>query len=220
MAGGKGTRLKPLTNILPKPLIPIGNKTIVEEIMDRFVDVGCNHFYMSINYKAETIKHYFGQLQNENYKIKYLHEEKSLGTAGSLSLVRDKISSTFFVSNCDIIVDEDYSEILKYHKQNENELTIVSALKHFPIPYGIIETGNAGIMTRIKEKPEFTFQINTGVYILEPHLLDEVPNNKFFHITDLIEKVQNRGGRVGVFPVSEGSWTDIGQWDEYVDYIK
>lgn len=219
MAGGKGTRLKPLTNVIPKPLIPIGENTIIEEIMNRFVDVGCNDFSLSVNYKAETIKHYFEQLDNKDYQLSYFQEDKPLGTAGSLFLIKDKIKTTFFVSNCDIIIDEDYSEILKYHQENNNELTIVSALKHYPIPYGTIKTKDGGILTELVEKPELTFQINTGMYILESHLLNEIPENKFFHITHLIEQIQNRNGRVGVFPVSEGSWKDIGEWNEYLRLI-
>ena len=194
MAGGKGTRLKPLTNVIPKPLIPIGEKTMLEEIMYRFVNVGCNDFYLSVNYKAEIIKHYFDQLSNPNYKINYFQENKPLGTAGSLYLIRDKIKTTFFVTNCDIIIDEDYSEILNYHNENKNELTIVSALKHYPIPYGTIETGSNGMLKELKEKPELTFQINSGMYILESHLLNEIPENEFFHITHLIEKIIQRNG--------------------------
>ena len=218
MAGGKGTRLQPLTNVIPKPLIPIGNKTTVEHIMDRFVEVGCSNFFMSVNYKAETIKHYFSQLKNQSYSIQYFEEDKPLGTAGSLFLLKGKINITFFVSNCDIIIDTDYADILHYHKQNKNELTIVSALKHYPIPYGTIETGENGLLTKLKEKPELTFQINSGMYILEPHLLDEIPENEFFHITHLIENIQNRNGRVGVFPVSESSWKDIGDIDLFKKY--
>lgn len=216
MAGGKGTRLKPLTNVIPKPLIPIGDNTIIEEIMNRFVDVGCNDFYLSVNYKAETIKHYFHQLNNDKYKIGYFQEDKPLGTAGSLYLIKDKINTTFFVSNCDIIINEDYAEILKYHQENKNELTIVSALKHYPIPYGTIETQTGGVLKKLTEKPELTFQINSGMYILEPHLLNEIPKNKFYHITHLIEDLQKRNGKIGVFPISEGSWKDIGEWDTYL----
>lgn len=220
MAGGRGSRLKPLTNILPKPLIPLGKKTIIEEIMDRFVEVGCDTFHLSVNYKAETIKHYFEQLNNTEYHLNYFQEEKPLGTAGSLHLIRDKIKTSFFVSNCDIIIDEDYSEILNYHRHNNNELTIVSALKHFPIPYGIIETISGGVLDKLKEKPELTFQINSGFYIMEPNLLIEIPQNEFFHITHLIENIQKRKGKIGVFPVSEGSWKDIGAWDEYLSTAK
>lgn len=212
LAGGVGTRLKPLTNVLPKPLIPIGNKTILEEIFDRFSVYGCNDFYVSVNYKADLIKYYIGQ-QNIPFKINYFSEEKPLGTAGSLFLLRGGIDKTFFVSNCDIIIEQDYSEILNYHLGNHNEITVVAALKHYRIPYGTIETGDNGILKVLNEKPELTLKINSGMYILEPHLLDEIPDNQFFHITDLIEKIIIRKGKVGVFPVSENSWKDIGEWE-------
>lgn len=215
MAGGKGSRLKPITNILPKPLIPVGDKTILEHILDRFVAVNCHHFLMTVNYKAEMIRHYFLTLNNAEYKIEYYQEEAFLGTAGSLFLLKGKIASTFFVSNCDIIIDCDYSDIYKYHKENRNEITIVGVLKHYPIPYGVLETGDGGLLQRIQEKPEFNFKINSGMYILEPHLLDEIPGNQHLHITELIDNVRSRGGRVGVFPVNEGAWMDIGEWSEY-----
>jgi NDP-sugar pyrophosphorylase family protein len=220
MAGGKGTRLKPLTNVIPKPLIPIGDKTIVEKIMDRFMSVGCRDFYFSVNYKAETIRHYFDTIEHKDYEITYFKEDKPLGTAGSLYLIRDKIETTFFVSNCDIIIDEDYSEILKYHRENKNELTIVAALKHYSIPYGTIKTGDNGLLIELIEKPELTFQINSGMYIMEPHLLSEIPENVFFHITHLIENIKKRNGKIGVFPVSEGSWKDIGERDMYLSFLK
>ncbi|MBI4646586.1 MAG: nucleotidyltransferase family protein [Bacteroidia bacterium] len=220
MAGGKGNRLKPITNILPKPLIPIGEKTIMENIMDRFVNAGCNNFFISLNYKAEMIKHYFDNLKNPDYNIFFFQETKPLGTVGSLFMLKDKIKQTFFVSNCDIIINEDYSEIIKYHKNNKNELTIVAALKHYSIPYGTITTGNNGVLLELIEKPELTFQINSGMYILESHLLNEIPENEFFHITHLIEKILQRKAKVGVFPVSEGSWKDVGGWDEYLKQAK
>ncbi len=216
MAGGKGTRLKPITNVLPKPLIPIGKKPIIEHIIDRFTEVGCAEFYFSVNFKSELIEYYFNSFEHPNYTIKYLKEKEFLGTAGSLNLLNGKINSTFFVSNCDIIIDQDYSEIYNYHKNNKNELTLVAALKHYNIPYGTVETGFNGELQKMVEKPEITYKINAGLYILEPHLLDEIPANKFFHITDLIDKIKSRQGRVGVFPVSEKSWKDIGEWDEYL----
>lgn len=220
MAGGIGTRLKPLTNVIPKPLIPINDKTIIEEIMDRFVEYGCHQFFLSVNYKADLIKYYFDNLNNSEYNIDYFQETKPLGTAGSLSLLKEKIKTTFFVSNCDILIDEDYSEILKYHQKNKNEITIVSTLKQYSIPYGTIETSKGGILTKLEEKPDLSFQINSGMYILEPHLLDEIPENEFLHITTLIENVQKKCGKVGVFPVSEGSWMDIGNWEDYRKILK
>lgn len=219
MAGGKGTRLRPLTNVLPKPLIPIGEQTMMEDIMDRFVECGCHDFYVSVNYKADTIRRYFDNLGKPQYHVEYFQEDKPLGTAGSLHLLKDRINSTFFVSNCDIIIDEDYGDILRYHRENRNEITVVAAIKNIGIPYGTLETKEEGLLSDIKEKPEYTFKINTGMYILEPHLIGEIPENEFYHITFLIENLINHGRRVGVYPINEGSWTDIGNWDEYLKYI-
>jgi len=217
MAGGFGTRLKPLTNVLPKPLIPIGEKTIIEHIFQRFSKHGCNTFHISVNYKAELIEYYL-KSQNLPYSLSYFKEDKPMGTAGSLSLLKDIIKETFFVSNCDIIIEQDYSEILDYHKSSKNDITIVAALKHYPIPYGTIQSADNGQLVSLHEKPELTFKINSGMYILEPHLLNQIPENHFFHITHLIEKIQQNGGNVGVFPVSEKSWKDIGEWDEYLKH--
>lgn len=219
MAGGKGTRLAPLTNVYPKPLIPIGEKTIVETIMDKFVDHGCHDFYMSVNYKADTIKNYFDFINNPDYNIHYFQEDKPLGTAGSLRLLKDKINSTYFVSNCDILIEEDYSEILDYHRNNNNELTVVAAVKTFSIPYGTITTGENGILESIEEKPTLSFKINTGLYILEPSLIDEIPD-EFYHITHLMEKLKSEGRRVGVYPISQNDWKDMGEWNEYLKMIK
>lgn len=218
MAGGFGTRLKPLTNVLPKPLIPIGDKTMIEEIMDRFNVHGCSNFYVSVNYKAEFIEYYLNE-QNLPYAVNYFKEEKPMGTGGSLSLLKGKINQTFFVSNCDILIDQDYSEVLKYHRENKNEITVIAAMKTYPIAYGTIETGENGKLINMVEKPELTFKINSGMYILEPHLLDEIPTDTFFHITELIENVGKRGGSVGVFPISEKSWSDVGNWSEYLKII-
>lgn len=220
MAGGKGTRLRPLTNVLPKPLIPIGEQTMMEDIMDRFVECGCHDFYISVNYKAEIIKRYLNNLNKPQYNISYFQEDKPLGTAGSLHLLKDQIKDTFFVSNCDIIIDEDYGEILKYHRENHNEITVVAAIKNLAIPYGTLETKEEGLLSDIKEKPEYTFKINTGMYILEPHLINEIPEDEFYHITFLIEKLMKEGRRVGVYPINEGSWVDVGNWDEYMKFVK
>lgn len=219
MAGGQGTRLRPLTNVLPKPLIPIGEQTMLEDIMDRFHECGCKDYYISVNYKADFIRHYLDNFGRSNYHIEYFQEDKPLGTAGSLSLLKDRISTTFFVSNCDSIIDEDYSQILDYHRRNHNEITVVSAMKSFYIPYGTLETGENGRVESLHEKPELTFKINTGMYILEPHLLGEIPSDRIYHITFLIEKLVDEGRKVGVFPITEGSWLDIGNWDEYMKYI-
>ena len=220
MAGGKGTRLKPITNIIPKPLIPLGEKAMIELIIDRFYKYGAKKFLISINYKGEAIRRFFDDMPDKPYSIDCFEEGKALGTAGSMYLLKDKISQTFFVSNCDILIDQDYNDVLNYHRENNNELTIVAAIKKYNIPYGTLQTTQNGLLEEIKEKPELVYQINSGVYILEPHLLNDIPENEFYNITDLIEKIMERKGRVGVWPVSEKSWLDIGDWNEYLESMK
>ena len=209
MAGGAGTRLKPLTNVLPKPLIPIGERTIIETIMDRFGEYGCNEFHISINHQADMIKYYLREQAKKSYQMSFFEENQPLGTAGSLHLLKSKIRSPFFVSNCDILIDMDYADIYDYHRENGNDLTIVSAIKNFPIIYGTLETGPNGQLEKIMEKPEFTIQINTGMYLLDPKVIEFIPENQFFHITDLINYLIANHGRVGVFPVNSGSWMNM-----------
>lgn len=215
MAGGQGTRLKPITNVIPKPLVPIGERPIMQVIMDDFKALGSKRFFATVNYKSEMIISYFKNPEVGEYYIEYVHEDKPLGTAGSLSLLKGKINETFFVSNCDILLDQDFYEIYEYHKQNKNELTVVSALYNLSIPYGTLEVGEEGILKNLTEKPDLAFNVNTGVYIIEPHLLNEIPEDTFFHITHLMENIIERKGKVGVFPISMGSWHDIGDWKEY-----
>lgn len=220
MAGGFGSRLKPLTNIIPKPLVPIGDKPIVQIIIDGFNKLGVKEFHMSVNYKHEMIRYFFDHVPDKNYKLNYFMEDKPLGTAGSLYLLKNILKSTFFVSNCDILIDQDYRDIYNYHREQNNEITLVGSLKHYKIPYGTLEMGEGGKLISMKEKPEITYVINSGMYVLEPSVMKDIPDNTFFHITELIEKVKARGGKVGVFPVSEKSWFDIGEWNEYQQTLK
>lgn len=213
MAGGKGTRLYPYTRILPKPLIPIGEVSIVERIINNFLEFGCSSFFLTVNYKKNMIKAYFEELDNA-YNITYVEEEKFLGTGGSLYLLKDEIKDTFFVSNCDILVDANYSDILKYHKENKNKITMVTSLKNYVIPYGVINLNSEGLIKTITEKPEYNYQVNTGLYILEPETLEQIPENTFFHITDLINKYIEQGERVGVYPITENAWLDMGEIKE------
>jgi dTDP-glucose pyrophosphorylase len=219
MAGGTGSRLRPLTNVLPKPLLPIGDRTIIETIMDQFEAVGCDTFSLALNYKANLLRYYFTDGDGKGRKVHFFEENKPLGTAGSLSLIKPHLQDTFFVSNCDIIVDQSIPEILDYHRENMNVLTVVAALKHLTIPYGTLETRNDGLLKSLNEKPELVFKVNTGVYILEPQVLESIPNDTFFNMTDLIELLIENGKRVGVFPVAEGSWTDVGNWTDYEQAI-
>lgn len=214
MAGGRGTRLDLVTRILPKPLVPIGDKTIIDIIIDKFVEHGVTEFFMSIHHKAKLIKAYFEE-KNNPYNIQYIEEQKPLGTAGSLRFLRNKIKDTVLVSNCDIIVDCNYSEVYDFHKKSGNDLTIIGSFRHFTIPYGICKTSSGGALKEIIEKPEYDFLVNTGMVLVGKKALRLIPANKEFHITDLIAKIKRHKGKVGVFPVNEKSWIDIGQWEEY-----
>ncbi|EQB87117.1 dTDP-glucose pyrophosphorylase [Clostridium punense] len=219
MAGGRGTRLYPYTKILPKPLIPIGETPIMERIINRFVEYGCNDFYATVNYKKNMIKSYFNDLEKP-YNLHFVEEDKPLGTGGSLHILKGVINKTFFISNCDIIVDANYSDILKYHKSKKNKVTMVTSLKHFVIPYGVIHIDDNEIVNKIEEKPEFTYLVNTGMYVVEPEALEDIPENQYFDFPTLYEYYIEIGEKVGVYPISEGSWMDMGQIDEMQDMVK
>jgi dTDP-glucose pyrophosphorylase len=214
MAGGQGTRLDPFTRIIPKPLIPIGDKTILEIIIDRFLEYQINQFYLSVNYKANIIKSYFEELKPE-YKLEFINETKPLGTVGSLKSLEGKITGDIILTNCDILIEAMYNDLYSHHKKEKNQISIVASIKNFKIPYGICEISNGGCLVGIKEKPEFNFLVNTGMYIINSELLEFIPYNELFHVTDLIEKVKNLGLKVGIYPISENSWIDVGEIDEY-----
>ena len=213
MAGGKGTRLTPYTQILPKPLIPIGEKTITEHIMDHFEQFGCKEFTMIVNYKKELIKAFFGDEEFHN-KISFVEEEVFQGTAGGLRLIKGKINTTFFMSNCDILINENYVDIYRYHIKNKNVLTMVCALKREAIPYGVVTTKADGTVAKLEEKPQMEFLTNTGLYVIEPEFLDYIGDAEFIHITDVIQKCINNGVHIGVYPISENDWLDMGQMEQ------
>lgn len=220
MAGGKGSRLHPFTYILPKPLVPIGEKPIIELIIERFMHAGCDEFYLSLNYKAKMIKAYFND-EKKAYTIRYIEEKKPSGTIGSLSLLTSKMKTTFCVTNCDILIDADYADIVAFHKQKKNHITLVTSMKHFTIPYGICEIEKKdGGLAGITEKPEYDFLVNTGMYVLEPEVLKDIPKNSTYHITDLITQYLCRGKKVGVYPISEKSWLDMGQMETYQEMLE
>lgn len=213
MAGGKGTRLYPYTKILPKPLIPIGDIPIMERIIDQFRDVGVMKFYATVNYRKSMIKSYFND-QETDYDICYVEENKPLGTAGSLKLLPERFDKPFVVTNCDILIHADYSDIYKYHLESGNELTIVSALKNILVPYGVIHSSENGIVESMEEKPRLSYFVNTGMYILNPELVDDIPQDEFFHMTHLADKLMKEGRRVGMYPISEDSFLDMGEFEE------
>lgn len=213
MAGGKGSRLKPFTEILPKPLIPIGSRTITEHIIERFEEYQCNHFDMIINYKKNFIKSYF-QDNDMPYDISFIEEPEFWGTAGGLRLIEDKYNGTFFITNCDILIEADYKAIYNYHKASRNIITMVCAKKKVVVPYGTVETDEQGLVMTLKEKPTFEFKTNTGLYLVEPEFLKKIPEKTKIDITDVIERCIREGERVGVYLISEHDWMDMGQLDE------
>ena len=214
MAGGKGTRLDPFTRILPKPLIPIDDKAIIEVIMDDYAKFGMKKFYITINHKAKIIKAYFEE-QKSSYSLEFIEEDAPLGTAGALKLLENKVNTPFFVSNCDIIIKEDYAKIYDFHKENNFVLTIVGSMQHHTIPYGVCEIKNGGKLKKMIEKPIYDFLANTGMYLLNSEVLYLIPHNKFYNITDLVSILIENNHKVGVYPISEKSWIDIGQWEQY-----
>ncbi|PKM67422.1 MAG: nucleotidyltransferase [Firmicutes bacterium HGW-Firmicutes-2] len=213
MAGGLGTRLYPYTKILPKPLIPIGEIPIVEHIINRFHQYGSDQFFLVVNHKKNMIKAYFNEIEKP-YQVDFADEDKPLGTGGGLSLLKGKVNSTFILSNCDILIEEDYEKIYKYHKKENYLITMVCSLKNIKIPYGVIEISDTGEIESMKEKPELTFFANTGMYIVEPKVIIELKENSAIGFPDIIEQYKSQGEKIGIYPISDNSWMDMGQIDD------
>ncbi|MBI4309138.1 MAG: CBS domain-containing protein [Candidatus Omnitrophica bacterium] len=218
MAGGKGTRLDPFTRILPKPLIPLGNDPVIKVIMDEFHKFGMDNFYISLNDKEKMVMAYFHD-HELGYKINYIREDEPLGTAGALKFLDGKVKGTFFVSNCDIIIRTDYGAFYDFHKNGGYALTMVGSMRQYTIPYGVCEADSRGVLKAIQEKPQYDFLVNTGMYLLEPVVAQLIPECARYNMTDLIRKAQHNGLKVGIFPVSEKSWIDVGQLSEYKEII-
>ncbi len=213
MAGGKGTRLLPYTQVLPKPLIPIGEKTITEHIMDRFKAFGCTDFHLIVNYKRNLMKAYF---QDDRYdqSISFIDETEFLGTGGGLSLLSGQFKDTFFMTNCDVLIEDDYADILQHHKKHNNMLTMVCATKNINIPYGTVDVDSDGCIVAMQEKPVIAMKTNTGFYVIEPKFLEFIPQNTFIHITDVIQSCIKKKIKIGVYSINEHAWLDMGEFDE------
>ena len=212
-AGGRGTRLDPFTKILPKPLIPVGDIPILEHIMKEYQAYGCNEFHIIVNYKKNLIKAYFADNEN-HYNIIWYDEEKPLGTGGGLTLLKGKFKDAVFFANCDTLLTANYESMLHFHKENENVITMVCAYKNLNIPYGVVEMGVNGVIKKMKEKPVMSFLTNTGVYVVEPEIIDNMEDGVNIGFPDIIERERNNGKRVAVFPISENDWMDMGQLSE------
>lgn len=212
VAGGKGTRLYPYTKILPKALIPIREKTISEHIIESFQRYGCLDYYFILNHKKNMIKAYFNELPHP-YRITYVEEEKMLGTGGGIGLLKGKIDQTFLMTNCDILIREDIGKIYQHHKKIGNKITMVCSVKDYTLPYGVVHTGEAGSILSMEEKPKMSFLVNTGCYVVEPDVIEKIPTDTPIGFPDVIERYRAEGERVGIYPISENAWMDMGEMD-------
>jgi dTDP-glucose pyrophosphorylase len=214
MAGGMGARLRPFTNILPKPMLPILNKSMIEHVIDRFIGNGINNFIFSINYKKEIIKPFIKEISKiKKFKYSLIEEKKRLGTAGSLKFLKN-MKGNFFLTNCDTIIKGSLTKILNYHKSNNNIITLVASKKEVIIPYGIYKTNNKNIFSKIVEKPKFNYLVNTGFYVLSPRILKIIPTQKKDEIIDMnqiITLAKNKKLKIGIFSIPDKDWIDLGQ---------
>ncbi len=214
MAGGKGSRMEPFTKVLPKPLIPINEKPVIQYTIDRFLNYGVKNFVLTINFKADLLKAYYKELKPK-YKLKFITEKTPLGTAGSLKQLNKNNHKNFFVTNCDTITEINLLDMYKFHISNKFGITVVASTKTHEIPYGVCKLNAQGNIDRIEEKPKLDFLANIGLYLINTKVLKLIPKNKLFHMTDLIGASHRNGFKVGVFPINEKDWFDVGQWSEY-----
>lgn len=212
MAGGKGTRLYPYTKILPKPLIPMGEIPIAEHIINQFYEYGCKNFFLIVNHKKNMIKAYFNEIKKD-YNITFIEEEKPLGTGGGVRLLKNKVHETFILTNCDILIQEDFSEIYKHHKESGNVITMICAVQNIQIPYGVVKLGEGDCIESMEEKPNINFYTNTGCYIVEPEVIGNLEDGAVVGFPDIIEKYRITGCGVGAYIIGEDAWLDMGQMD-------
>lgn len=213
MAGGLGTRLRPLTDEIPKPLLKVGDKPILETIIQNFYEYGFRNFAISVNYKKELIKHYFGDGSNFGVSITYIEEDKRLGTAGALSLLTEKQIKSMIIMNGDLLTKVNFEQLLYFHEENNSQATMCVREYEYQVPYGVIKTRNQQLIA-IEEKPIERYFVNAGIYVLNPNVLEMIPPNTFFDMPELFEQLIKENEETVVFPVRE-YWMDIGRLADY-----
>lgn len=218
MAGGKGTRLSPLSSILPKSLMPVGDQTMIEKIMDNFIIHGFRDFKIIVNFKREMIKSYLGEA-GWKYAIEFIDEQVFLGTAGGLRLLRHILNRPFVLTNCDIVAELSYKALLDWHREHNAHLTIVGVRKRMDIPYGVIKIDENYCVDCIEEKPFFNYLIVSGVYIVDPMVIDMIPEDGPMDMDVLIRLLIEKKMTVACYPIENG-WFDIGQFEEYRKLLK
>ena len=209
MAGGKGTRLKPITNDCPKPLLPINGKPILEIILEQCINSGIRNFYISVHYLADKIIKYFGDGSKWNVNIDYLNEEIPLGTAGALRLIPTNVKEPIIVINGDVLTKTNFQEILKYHSENNADITICAREHKLSSPYGVIEVQGIKFKSMV-EKPSFRQLVNAGIYVINPQLIKQIKQNQYLDMPELIALTKTNDKNVIVYPVHE-YWIDIGK---------
>jgi len=213
MAGGLGTRLGELTKDIPKPMLHVGDKPILETIIEKFIEFGFYKFYLSVNYKKEVIKNYFERGEKLGIEIIYLEEDKRLGTGGALSLIEEKLDETVIVTNGDVLTNIDFDSLLEFHKTKKSEATMCVREYEHIIPYGVIETDESKI-TALSEKPKMKFNINTGIYVLSPSSIEKIPKNEFYDLPTLFSDLIELGTTPLSYQLSD-YWIDIGRVEEF-----
>jgi len=213
MAGGLGTRLRPLTNDVPKPLLEVAGKPILEKIIENCAQQHFKKFYISVNYKAEMIMDYFGNGEKLGVEIHYLHETERMGTAGALSLIDDVPTEPLFVMNADLVTDVSLSKMLVYHNESHADVTMGVREYDFQVPFGVVQTQDHKVVC-IEEKPVHQFFVNAGIYIINPEIIKHIASDAFTDMPDLLSKQVQNGKNVSAFPVIE-RWIDIGRLDDF-----
>lgn len=213
MAGGMGTRLRPLTNRQPKPLLKIGDKPILETIIENFSAQGFHNFHICINYQGEKIKQFCGNGNKWGVNIEYVEEEKRLGTAGALSLLKQSPDMPFFVMNGDLLTKVDFVRLIGFHNKQNNLATMCVREYRYQIPYGVVKLDQHKVIN-LKEKPVQYYYVNAGVYLLEPAVLKQIPENEYYDMTQLFEKLIQDNLQVGSFPLRE-YWMDVGRLEDF-----
>jgi len=214
LAGGKGSRLQPYTTIIPKPLMPIGDKAILEIVVKQLKNSGFDEILMSIGHLGELIMAFFSDGSKYNVNIKYIKEEKPLGTAGPLSLIKDDLDGPFLMMNGDVLTDLDYSKLIDYHKKMGNIATVALNKRVINIDFGVTEINENNQIIGYKEKPIIDYLVSMGVYIFEERILEYIEDKKYFDLPDLINKLLSNGETVNGY-VFDGYWLDIGRHDDY-----
>jgi len=209
MAGGLGTRLRPLTDNMPKPMLPVGGKPILELILRDFTEQGFHDFTISLNYKGEMIRDYFKDGSRFNAQINYVEETKRMGTAGALSLLETRPDSPFIVMNGDLLTAIPFEALIRFHQETGSRATMCARDYQMQVPYGVIEVEET-TLRRIVEKPIYSHFVNAGIYMLSPEVLDHVSSDEFLDMPTLFERIMVSGERASVFPMQE-YWMDIGR---------